>query len=89
MYIYQIAVKKEYQGKGIGKTIMSEAIRIARKLNMDVSRHVKDYNIASKRMFESLGFKKIDLYSTVDNNYYLLKQRRLSFKETINNLKRK
>lgn len=80
LYVYQIAVKKEYQRLGIGTELMKNAINIAQGLNMDLSAHVREYNIASKGMFESLGFKKIDSNSTLDNNYYFLKQKKFDLK---------
>ena len=83
LYVYQIAVKKEYQGNGIGTEIMKKAISIAKKLNMDVSAHARDYNIASRKMFNTLGFEKIEKYSTKENYFLYLKQRKKVLKEII------
>lgn len=47
-----IATHKEFRGKGIGKTMMLEAIKLA---NGDVALHVEPDNPARK-LYEGLGF---------------------------------
>jgi len=47
-----IATNKDYRGKGIGKTMMEETIKLA---NGSVALHVKPNNLA-KYLYEKLGF---------------------------------
>ena len=70
VYVYQIAVKKEYQKMGIGKRMIEISQGIASNLGVSVSAHVKGYNIASQKMFESAGFIKHDEYSDVNELFY-------------------
>lgn len=56
-YIYQIAVSKEEKKKGIGKQLMQMIMDRAAANNKDIAAHVRDYNTASQKLFESLGFK--------------------------------
>lgn len=81
LYIYQIAVKKDYQHQGVGSAMMRTAIEMAAKENLNVTAHVMEYNEASKGMFRRLGFKKIDEESEKDNGFYLLKQRKIFFRK--------
>lgn len=74
IYVYQIAVKKEYQKRGIGKKMIEISQRLASNLGVNVSAHVKEYNISSQRMFESCGFIKNDEYSDEDEFFYEYKQ---------------
>lgn len=76
LYCNQYVVKKEFQNKGIGKRIMESAMKIVDELNVDFSAHVKDYNIASQKVFTSLGFKKVGYLSEVDNYYYFRERKR-------------
>ena len=72
LYIYQIAVKKEYQNKGIGTLMLKKAIEIAKKHNTNVTAHVMNYNIASQKMFLKLGFQKVDEDKKTGNGFYYL-----------------
>lgn len=76
LYCNQYVVKKEFQNKGIGKRIMESAMKIVDELNVDFSAHVKDYNIASQKVFTSLGFKKVGYLSEVDNYYYFRERKK-------------
>ncbi|MBR5370204.1 MAG: GNAT family N-acetyltransferase [Bacilli bacterium] len=58
-YIYQIAVKKEYQGQGIGTDMLKEIVKIADEEGVFITAHVMNYNTASQKMFKSLGFIKL------------------------------
>ena len=71
-YIYQIAVKKSFQRKGIGTKMMEKAIEMADSKNLFVTAHVRDYNIASQRMFLKLGFIKAN---NRKNGLYILNQK--------------
>ena len=72
LYVYQIAVKKEYQQKGIGTLLMEKAIELASSRNMDVTANVMEYNTNSKNMFLRLGFTKLGEMD--GNGYYRLSQ---------------
>ena len=77
LYIYQIAVKKKYQNKGIGTLMLRKAIKIAEEENTFVTAHVMNYNVASQKMFLNLGFKKIDEDKNTGNGFYILNQREI------------
>ncbi len=79
LYIYQIAVKKTHQHKGVGTAMMKAAISIAASENLNVTAHVMEYNEPSKGMFNSLGFKKLSVEK--GNGLYFLKQRKLFFRK--------
>lgn len=53
--------RKEFRGKGLGKRIIRLLIERAKTLGWDALKNNKiySYNIASRKMFESLGFMKI------------------------------
>ena len=69
VYVYQIAVKKALQGRGIGTALVSKTIDIAKEANMDVTANVRDYNINSQKMFTNLGFVKLSETSDGDGFY--------------------
>lgn len=75
LYIYQIAVKKEYQNKGIGTLMLRRAVEIADEENTFVTAHVMNYNFASQKMFLNLGFKKVSEDSKTGNGFYILNQK--------------
>ena len=52
-----IAVRKDYRGKGVGKKLMQEAIRMAKG---DIALHVEPDNPA-RLLYEKLGFANKDL----------------------------
>ena len=79
-YIYQIAVKKEYQHKGAGKMMMKQVMDMAAKEKVDVVAHAMNYNEASKGMLIGLGFKKVDEDKETGNGLYILKQKKKLFR---------
>ena len=66
-YVWQIAVKKKYQGRGIGTELMKKAIEFAKEKDCDVTANVMYYNIKSQRMFLGLGFDQV---SGGNNGFY-------------------
>ena len=72
-YVFQIAIKKEYQQKGIGTALMNQVIDMADSDGMEVTANVMDYNTNSKKMFTSLGFEKIG-YSSKGDGFYRFSQ---------------
>lgn len=69
-YIYQIAVKKEFQNQGIGKQLALKSIELAESEKELLTAHIMEYNEASKRLFSSLGFKKLSVNN--GNGFYVL-----------------
>lgn len=53
---------KEYRHRGIGKKVISRLIERARELDYEkiVVKEIFDYNITSRKMYESLGFHVIE-----------------------------
>ena len=81
-YVWQIAVKKELQGKGIGTELMKKAMEIALEKDMDVTANVMDYNEKSKKMFLNLGFIK-EGYSSKNNGFYRYYQKQKKFQDIL------
>ena len=69
IYVYQMAVKKIYQQKGIGSMLMKKTIEISESKNLDIKANVMDYNTNSKKMITKLGFVKFG-DSWKGNGYY-------------------
>ena len=74
-YIYQIAVKKEYQNMGIGTEMLRVIVNLAQNQDVGVSAHVMSYNEPSLKMFNSFGFKRVDESSKNGNNFLVLNQK--------------
>jgi len=53
----------EYRGKGIGKKVLARIIERARELGIALihSTEIYEYNIASQKLYESLGFKCVEV----------------------------
>ena len=81
-YVYQIAVKKEFQQQGIGMQLMEAVIAHAKEIGKDVTANVRDYNENSKKMFMRLGFTRLS-EEGASNGYYRLYQK----KDTMGGLK--
>ena len=63
---------KTYRGKGIGKAVLTALIRRGRELGCDTLRvgEIYSWNTASRKCFESLGFRECG--KTEKGNSYLL-----------------
>jgi ribosomal protein S18 acetylase RimI-like enzyme len=61
--IIDITLLPEFQGKGIGKNILTDIIKNAHQKNKFVSLHVAPANPA-KKLYEKLGFKTMRAEST-------------------------
>lgn len=58
--IYNIAVRPNYQGKGIGSFIMQEIIEICRKKEVDtITLEVREFNYRAIGLYEKYGFKLV------------------------------
>ena len=56
-----IVVAKEYQNRHIGRRCVMEMLKLAREKNMAfVTANIYSFNTQSQRMFESVGFVKMD-----------------------------
>ena len=62
IYVYEIAVKAGFRGKGIGKRLMERLISISdkRKLNLKIDTLVK--NNGTIEFYKEMGFKPFMLY---------------------------
>lgn len=80
-YVNQIAVRKSYQKKGIGTTLVSMGTDMADKLSLPVYAHVREYNVGSQKTFEKCGFEKEDTYRTQDSFFYAYSQKKMGEKK--------
>ena len=71
IYVNQIGVKNIFKRQGIGKTLVEKTKLYANERN--VACHVRSFNIASQRLFESCGFIKDVEGSNVNNYFYIYK----------------
>ena len=56
-----IVIAKPFQNKHIGRRVVNEIIQLAREKNMhDLQAVIYIFNTQSQKMFQSVGFKKID-----------------------------
>ena len=81
-YIYQMAIKKEYQHQGIGSMFMEKLIEFVEEKNGFIVANVMDYNISSKSLISKFGFEKIG-ETGKGNGLYVLND----FKKTMLNSK--
>ncbi len=65
-YLNSIAIASAMHGKGIGTFLLQESIKQL-KSNIPILAEVRKFNIASKKIFEKVGFKKV---SENDQNIY-------------------
>ena len=62
-----IVVAKPFQNKHIGRRVISEIIKMAKEKNIqELHAEIYSFNTQSQRMFQSLGFEK------VENEHYVL-----------------
>ena len=63
-----LCVKKEYQGKGLGKALLNYCIENCMKLGLKLFElHVATTNIPAYNLYKKLGFKNI---KTIENYYF-------------------
>lgn len=61
MIIDNVKVSKNHQRKGVGTTLMEEAIKIAKNRKVDsIELVVNSDNTIAKRLYKKVGFKKTD-----------------------------
>ena len=62
-----IVIAKPFQNKHIGRRVMNEIIQLAKEKNIpQLHAEIYRFNTQSQKMFQSIGFKKID-----DEDYIL------------------
>ena len=57
--IYSIAVKPEFQNKGVGSSLMEEALRRLKKKVKRVWLQTRVSNLRARKFFEKFGFKPL------------------------------
>ena len=56
-----IVISKPFQNKHIGRRVINEFIRMAKEQGIQELRaEIYSFNTLSQRMFQSIGFKKVD-----------------------------
>lgn len=56
-----IVISKEFQNKHIGRRVINSIISLAKEKGMKkLNAEIYSFNIQSRKMFESIGFKRID-----------------------------
>lgn len=68
LHIHRLAVKKEYQSKGIGSELINNVIKNADKSTKYITLKVRKDNIIAKRFYEKNSFRNICLMG--ENNVY-------------------
>lgn len=76
--ICQVAVKKEFQNKGIAKQLIEKSFSILKDNNvLFYTLEVREHNKSAIALYEKLGFKFVVLkekyYSNGDNAIYMMK----------------
>jgi ribosomal protein S18 acetylase RimI-like enzyme len=79
-YLHIIAVKQEFRGQGIGKTLLSFFEEIVFPDHSKVFLVVADFNPDAKRLYESLGYRQVGalpgLYKEGVTEYLMMKERK-------------
>lgn len=56
-----IVIAKQFQNKHIGRRVINEIIQLAREKNIrELHAKIYSFNTQSQKMFQSIGFKKVD-----------------------------
>ncbi len=62
LYIDQISVEPEYQGKGIGKALMKQASRLAEEIELStIALDSWDFNVEAHAFFQSQGYELFNI----------------------------
>ena len=59
VFLYGVAIRKEYQGRGIGKYMMKQAVSLAMQGAAKVCLEVDSENPAALRLYQRCGFKPV------------------------------
>ena len=70
LYISQIAVKKEYQHLGVGKSLVDACKRLAALNKKDLVCDILDTNVKSQGLFKKAGFSKVEGDQSSTHSHY-------------------
>ena len=76
-WLIDYSIDKLYRGKGLGKLMLKEILSYF-KTNEPIIAYVKIENIASAKIFNSLGFKKNEIVEINKNNYQIFEKWKIS-----------
>lgn len=65
LYLHHMAVNPELQNQGIGRALLSEALRIAKSTGYQAKLEVHQDNASARHLYSSLGFKELEGYITM------------------------
>jgi RimJ/RimL family protein N-acetyltransferase len=68
-----INMNPEFRGRGLSRQLLKESLEISREIFPTISQYVAEihvYNLASKKLFESLGFAKVHDSTSKDFESY-------------------
>lgn len=65
LYVHHMAVLPAYQNRGIGRSLLAEALKIAKSTGYQAKLEVHRDNPAARHLYASLGFKDLDGYITM------------------------
>lgn len=72
-WLIDYSIDKLYRGKGLGKLMLKEILSYF-KTSEPIIAYVKIENIASAKIFNSLGFKKNEIVEINKNNYQIFEK---------------
>jgi ribosomal protein S18 acetylase RimI-like enzyme len=56
MYLHHMAVHPDFQNRGLGRRLLTESIRIATAMNLQLKLEVSETNEAAQRLYLNYGF---------------------------------
>nr|MDK2850821.1 [ribosomal protein S18]-alanine N-acetyltransferase [Candidatus Cloacimonadota bacterium] len=65
LYIHHMAVSLDHENQGIGRSLLQEALKIAKETGYQAKLEVHRDNSAARHLYASLGFKDLDGYITM------------------------
>ena len=65
LYIHHMAVLPEFQHQGIGKLLLTEALKVAKELKYQAKLEVNADNINAYKLYQSFGFEPLEAYHTL------------------------
>lgn len=76
-WLIDYSIDKLYRGKGFGKAMLKEILSYF-KTSEPIIAYVRIENIASAKIFNSLGFKKAEIVEINKNNYQIFEKWKIS-----------
>ena len=73
IWLIDYSIDKLHRGKGLGKLMLKEILSYF-KTNDPILAYVRIENIASAKIFNSLGFKKNEIVEINNNNYQIFEK---------------